>query len=76
MFNDDFLGKIFVHPEMCKIPFGCQSTAVRVFEEVLEDILEVNPYAAISELLSTTTDNESVSAEFQPEYADAESLYG
>lgn len=50
MFSDEILCKIFAHKEMQKIPVGCQSTAVHVFEEILEDILEVNPYASISEL--------------------------
>lgn len=62
MFNDDFLEKVFAHPEMHDIPFGQQSTVVHVVQEVLEDILEVNPYAAISELLQPAT--ESISAEF------------
>lgn len=53
MFSDDFLCQIFAHDEMQKIPVGCQSTAVHVFEEILEDILEVNPYANISELFPT-----------------------
>lgn len=52
MFSDFILEKIFSHPEMQKIPVGTQATAVHVFEEVLEDILEVNPYASISELLA------------------------
>lgn len=59
MFSDDILCKIFAHEEMQKIPVGCQSTAVHVFEEILEYILEVNPYAAISELFST--DDKSIS---------------
>lgn len=50
MFNDDFLCKIFAHEEMQKIPIGTQATAVHVFEEILSDRLEENPYAAISEL--------------------------
>lgn len=50
MFSDEILYKIFSHKEIHKIPVGCQSTAVHVFEEILEDILEVNPYASISEL--------------------------
>lgn len=62
MFNDDFLEKIFAHPEMREIPMGCQSTVVHVFDEILEDIVEVNPYAAISELLQSAA--ESLSAEF------------
>lgn len=57
MFNDLILEKIFAHEEMKKIPIGCQSTAVHVFEEILEDILEENPYEQLSSLLiSTTTD--------------------
>lgn len=51
--KDEILEKIFAHPEMQKIPIGCQSTAVKVFEEILLDIKEENPYATISELLST-----------------------
>lgn len=53
MFSDDFLCKIFAHEEMKKIPVGCQSTAVHVFEEILEDILEVNPYESIQSLFPT-----------------------
>ena len=52
MFNDFILEKIFSHPEMSQIPIGCQSTAVHVFEEILEDRLGENPYATISELLT------------------------
>lgn len=52
MFKDEILEKIFAHPEMQKIPIGCQSTAVHVFQEVLEEIKEENPYGTISELLS------------------------
>lgn len=63
MFTDAFLEKIFTHPEMQKIPIGAQATAVKVFEEVMEDILEVNPYGSISELFSTT-DGKSISTEF------------
>lgn len=59
MFNDSTLEKFFAHKEMQKIPVGTQATAVHVFEEILEDILEVNSYAGISELFST--DDESVS---------------
>lgn len=51
--KDEILEKIFAHPEMQKIPIGCQSTAVKVFEEVLFDIKGENPYGTISELLST-----------------------
>lgn len=54
MLDDKVLEKIFSHPEMQKIPIGCQSTAVYVFQDVLEDLKEEQPYATISELLSTT----------------------
>lgn len=56
MLNDEILEKVFAHEEMQRIPVGCQSTAVHVFEEILEDILEGNPYGAISELLIPTAD--------------------
>lgn len=56
MFSDEILEKIFSHEEMQHIPVGCQSTAVHVFEEILEDILEVNPYANISELFVSATE--------------------
>lgn len=58
MFNDSFLEKIFAHTEMHTIPVGCQSTAVKVFDEVLEDILEVNPYESIQSLFESTADDE------------------
>lgn len=59
MFSDEFLSKIFAHPEMRHVPVGCQATVVDVLKEILEDILEENPYAGISELLATN--DESIS---------------
>lgn len=56
MFNDSILEKIFAHEEMQKIPIGCQSTAVHVFEEILSDILEENPYEQLSTLFLSATD--------------------
>lgn len=53
MLKDEILEKIFANKEMQMIPIGCQSTAVSVFEQVLEDIRKENPYATISDLLST-----------------------
>lgn len=50
MFKDEILEKIFSNKEMQKIPIGCQSTAVSVFNEVLEQIKEENPYESISDL--------------------------
>lgn len=61
MFNDSILERIFAHEEMQKIPVGCQSTAVHVFEEILEDILEEKPYGSISELFVSTAADESIS---------------
>lgn len=61
MLNDEILEKVFAHKEMQKIPVGCQSTAVHVFEEILEDILEENPYVSLSDLFISATTNESVS---------------
>lgn len=61
MFSDEILEKIFAHEEMQKIPIGAQSTAVHVFEEILEDKLEENPYVSISDLFVPATTDESVS---------------
>lgn len=58
MFSDEIFEKIFSHEEMQKIPVGCQSTAVHVFEEILEDILEVNPYEQLSALFIPTATDE------------------
>lgn len=58
MFSDEILEKIFAHEEMQRIPIGCQSTAVHVFEEILEDRLEENPYEQLSGLFVPTTTDE------------------
>lgn len=58
MFSDEILEKIFAHEEMQKIPIGCQSTAVHVFEEILSDKLEENPYVSISDLFVPATTDE------------------
>ena len=52
MLKDEILEKIFANKEMQKIPIGCQSTAVSVFEDVLEELRKENPYAVISELFA------------------------
>jgi hypothetical protein len=54
MLNDSVLEKIFLHPEMHKIPIGTQATAVHVFDDVLEQIVKENQYADVQSLLSTT----------------------
>ena len=52
MLKDEILEKIFSSKEMQMIPIGCQSTAVSVFEDVLEELRKENPYATLSELLT------------------------
>ena len=53
MLKDEILEMIFANKEMQMIPIGCQSKAVSVFEDVLEKLRKENPYADISDLLST-----------------------
>ena len=53
MLKDKILEKIFANEEMQKIPIGTQATAVSVFENMLEELRKENPYANISDLLST-----------------------
>ena len=38
MLKDEILEKIFSNKEMQMIPIGCQSTAVSVFEDMLEEL--------------------------------------
>ena len=52
MLKDEILEKIFSNKEMQMIPIGCQSTAVSVFENVLEELRKENPYASLSELFA------------------------
>lgn len=52
MFSDEILERIFADKEFQKIPIGCQSTSVSVFERILEQIKEENPYASLSELFN------------------------
>lgn len=53
MLKDEILERIFANKEMQTIPIGCQSTAVSVFEDVLEELRKESPYATLSELFST-----------------------
>lgn len=57
MLPDYILEKIFSHPEMVTLPFGCQSTAVTAFSDVLNEIMEENPNATIQQLLSAEYTN-------------------
>ena len=52
MLKDEILEKIFSSKEMQMIPIGCQSTAVSVVEDVLEELRKENPYATVSELFT------------------------
>lgn len=47
MLKDEILEKIFANKEMQMIPMGCQSTAVNVFEDVLEELRE-SRYSSIA----------------------------
>lgn len=51
--SDDLLERILGHEDSHKIPYGCQATMIQVFEECLEKIREENPYATVTDLLST-----------------------
>lgn len=53
MLSDELLEKILAHEDSHRVPFGCQSTMIHVFDEVLTEIREEKPYATVSELLST-----------------------
>lgn len=48
MFTDEFLEEILLNPEFQMIPVGCQSTALHVFEMILEKHVKENPYESIS----------------------------
>lgn len=53
MFSIEFLEKIYQDTEMRTLPVACQSTAIRVFEEHLEEIARSDKYATIQQLLDT-----------------------
>lgn len=47
MFSEETLEKIFINPELQKIPFEYQSTMIRVIEQALEELED--KYDAVSE---------------------------
>lgn len=53
--SNDLLERILGHEDSHKIPYGCQATMIQVFEECLAQIREENPYATVTDLLSTDT---------------------
>ena len=58
MFSDELLSKIFADKEMRTIPIGCQSTAVRVIERILEEESERGVEdGLLSTAISTTATN-------------------
>ena len=50
MLSNDVLDKIFINPKIKKVPILFVMECVKVFEEVLEQIKEENPYAELSQL--------------------------
>lgn len=52
MFTDEILERIFRSKDLRTIPIGCQSTTIRVIEQVLEEIKGEKPYATISDLFT------------------------
>lgn len=53
MFSDNILHRILADPEIKTVPVGCQSTVIRVVERTLNKIKEEQPYATLSDILST-----------------------
>ena len=49
----ELLSMILEHKDSKILPYGCQTTMIAVFEECLEKIREENPYATVTDLLST-----------------------
>lgn len=48
--------RFYSEPESRSIPVGYLSTANGIFQKILLDIQEENPYVSLSELLSEPTD--------------------
>ena len=48
--SDEILEKIFTNKSMQEIPIATQTETIKVFDEILGDILKENPYATVSEL--------------------------
>ncbi len=61
MFTDEMMEKFFTHKFISSLSIGLQSDVVNAFKEILEDILEGNPYECISALFVSATADESVS---------------
>ena len=55
MISDELLERILASKEMRVVPIGFQSIIIKVISDILYDIERENPYATVSELLSTST---------------------
>ena len=55
MINDELLERILTSKEMRVVPIGFQSIIIKVISDILYDIERENPYATVSELLSTSS---------------------
>lgn len=53
MFTEEIMEKFFTHKFIASLSVGLQSDIVNAFQEILEDILEVNPYESIQSLFPT-----------------------
>lgn len=52
MLNDDILEKIICHRAVSNFCLETQAEIINMFEEILEQIKEDNPYVTVSELLN------------------------
>lgn len=57
MLSQDTNIRFYSHPKMCQLPIGTQSEVMSIFEDILNDVKEENPYVTVSELYTVTTDN-------------------
>lgn len=56
--NGYLMEKIIMHPDIDKLPVIQRSNAIKVFQEILEEIGKENPYATLQQLLNPTADDE------------------
>lgn len=57
MLSQDTNIRFYSHPKMCQLPIGTQSEVMSIFEDILNDVKEENPYVTVSELYTVTTDD-------------------
>lgn len=61
---NDFERRFYSEPDTRNIPVGYLSQAKEIFQKILNDIKEENPYATISELVDDSTDEYGYESEF------------